>query len=80
MSDSLSCVSPDLLAHGDGIVVVFSLLMACVLIGGLWGVFSSWLALPLDRAYRWLLRLPECKPGRCYCRRTCICLIQEPLE
>lgn len=80
MSDALSCISPDLLAHGDGVVIVFSLLMACVLIGGLWGVLSWWLALPLDRAYRWLWRLPECKPGRCYCRRTCICLMQEPHE
>ena len=80
MSDALSCISPDLLAHGDGVVIVFSLLMACVLIGGLWGFLSSWFALPLDRAYRWLWRLPECKPGHCYCRRTCICLIQEPLK
>ena len=80
MSDSLSCISPDLLAHGDGVVIVFSLLMASVLVGGLWGVLSAWLALPLDRAYRWFWRLPECKPGCCCCRRTCICLIQEPLE
>lgn len=80
MSDALSCISPDRLPHGDGVVIVFSLLIACVLIGGLCGFLSSWLALPLDRAYRWLWQLPECKPGRCYCRRTCLCLIQEPLE
>lgn len=49
-------------------------------VGGVWGVLCSWLALPLDRLYRWLYRLPECKPGRCCCRRTCICLIQEPLK
>lgn len=34
----------------------------------------------LDSLYRWFFRLPECTPGNCYCRRTCICLIQEPEE
>lgn len=34
----------------------------------------------LDRLYRWLFRLPVCIPGHCYCRRTCISLIQEPEE
>ncbi len=34
----------------------------------------------LDRLYRRFFRLPACTPGHCYCRRTCICLIQEPEE
>lgn len=34
----------------------------------------------LDRIYRWFFRLPVCTPGNCYCRRTCICLIQEQNE
>lgn len=80
MSDALSCISPGLFAHGDGVVVVFAILGAAALVGGVWGVLCSWLALPLDRLYRWVYQLPECKPGRCCCRRTCICLIQERLK
>lgn len=34
----------------------------------------------LDCLYRWVFCLPVCTPGSCYCRRTCICLIQEPAE
>ena len=32
----------------------------------------------LDLAYRWLWRLPECTPGDCFCRRTCLHMIREP--
>lgn len=80
MSDALSCISPGLFAHGDGVVIVFAILGAAALVGGVWGALSSWLELPLDRLYRWFYQLPECTPGHCCCRRTCICLIQEPLK
>lgn len=72
MADALSCMSPGLFAHGDGVVIVFAILGVAALLGGLWGVLCSWLALPLDRLYRWFYQLPECTPGHCYCRRTCI--------
>lgn len=31
----------------------------------------------LDRIYRWIWCLPHCKPGHCYCRRTCVCITQD---
>ncbi|MDY0955680.1 hypothetical protein SOM22_13970 [Stenotrophomonas rhizophila] len=80
MSDALPCIATDLLTHGDGVVVVFGLMFAAVIVGGVWGFLGPRLAVPLDRAYRWLWRLPECKPGHCCCRRTCIYIHLEPLE
>lgn len=29
----------------------------------------------LDRLYRWFYQTPACTAGRCYCRRTCICIV-----
>ena len=29
----------------------------------------------LDRLYRWLWRVPECRPGACYCRRSCALMV-----
>jgi hypothetical protein len=32
-------------------------------------------ARPMDRLYRWVWRLPECRAGHCYCRRGCVCMV-----
>lgn len=29
----------------------------------------------LDRLYRWFWQVPECRPGHCYCRRSCECMV-----
>lgn len=80
MSDALSCIASDLLPQTDGVFIVFGLLAAAGLIGAAWGALSAWLDVLLDRAYRWLWRTPQCTPGHCYCRRTCVCLTQDEVQ
>jgi hypothetical protein len=58
----------------------FLLLALFALVAAAWLIFDQrdqWLSLALDALYRIVLQLPRCTPGDCYCRRGCICMVQE---
>ncbi len=64
---------------GDAALLVFALFVTSLLAGiyVFLRLLRAYYRYRLDTLYLWVWRLPRCQPGHCYCRRACICLIQE---
>lgn len=46
-----------------------------------WAIFNlAPVARLFDRLYQFVLRLPDCTPGNCYCRRSCSHMVADEVR